>query len=321
MPLFDKTKNSWTIDQNGGNGWQIIQSDNTEIAVTSFDYCMRSFTVDVNYLPENIISHKYILIFRTSVRGTPPQTNDLWNAGIEFYNEYQQFLGGVHMKSKAYSKSLMKGEMLQAETDWKEHTIEFSTSRIPEADAQKIRFIRFFEIGKDVEYWAGNYGAQFKSEFISAVKYSQDKDITSYLPPKRVCELPIHTYLNDGLGDSLFIDGKRQWSDPARFYNNYSDFDFNFPYRSMVYCHHNLSLSQYVSEAWNGGSSLKFEGVLAAGESASIKLFKTQIAPKDRLFCDLNFKLNSGQIDLSVLAKFDDGKTYAFVLDKRLPRN
>lgn len=56
--------------------------------------------------------------------------------------------------------------------------------------------------------------------------------------PKRVCELPIHTYLNDGLGDSLFIDGKRQWSDPARFYNNYSDFDFNFPYRSMVVLFH-----------------------------------------------------------------------------------
>lgn len=84
----------------------------------------------------------------------------------------------------------MKGEMLQAETDWKEHTIEFSTSRIPEADAQKIRFIRFFEIGKDVEYWAGNYGAQFKSEFISAVKYSQDKDITSYLPVRPLGTFP-----------------------------------------------------------------------------------------------------------------------------------
>ena len=41
----------------------------------------------------------------------------------------------------------------------------------------------------------------------------------------------MHTYYNEGQGESLFIDGIRM-TNPGTYYNNINEFDYNFDFRT-----------------------------------------------------------------------------------------
>ena len=56
-----------------------------------------------------------------------------------------------------------------------------------------------------------------------------NKDLTKYLKTRRILELPIHTYFNEGQGLKFFSDGVMK---SQKLYNNLNDFDYAFPYRT-----------------------------------------------------------------------------------------
>eukprot|EP00825_Cyclidium_porcatum_P014177 TRINITY_DN1757_c0_g1_i1.p1 TRINITY_DN1757_c0_g1~~TRINITY_DN1757_c0_g1_i1.p1 ORF type:complete len:247 (+),score=53.24 TRINITY_DN1757_c0_g1_i1:77-817(+) len=206
---------------------------------------------------------------RQEVRGTPPNTKDPWSAGIEFLTQNYELITQIDMRSQQLTRGklqLNQQSMMYATDKWTEYQIELPTSLLQDNEKNAVRYIRFYEIGKDAEYWGGNYGAQFKSEFIQAYKYTKDNDITHYFKPKPIKCLPIHTYFNDGLGDTLFVDGIRQWESQTKFYNCYADYDFNFPYRSKIYEKQGFQVNQCKGEAWNSGSSLNFIGELKGSQ-------------------------------------------------------
>lgn len=45
-------------------------------------------------------------------------------------------------------------------------------------------YIKFIEAGKDVEYWAGNYGTQFTGESMVYISYDYYKDLLRMIKPK-----------------------------------------------------------------------------------------------------------------------------------------
>ena len=121
--------------------------------------------------------------------------------------------------------------MDQATAEWVSHCLTIDFSKIPMEIRNRVRYAKFIEAGQDIEYWAGHYGTRFCREEMILKSNDPIKDLTKYLKTRRIMELPIHTYFNEGQGVHYWTDGVAQTKLP-KVYNNLNDFDYVFPYRT-----------------------------------------------------------------------------------------
>jgi hypothetical protein len=114
-----------------------------------------------------------------------------------------------------------------------EHWADIQVSILLEQLDPNVRaaatFIKFTEIGRDQEYWAGNFGSQFTGESMSLIIEDPQKDLLKKMSPKRFLDLPIQTYFNDGVGLCCYIDGIKFFNHRGH-YNILNDFDYAFCY-------------------------------------------------------------------------------------------
>ena len=119
--------------------------------------------------------------------------------------------------------------MDEATAEWIPHILSLDFDKMPVDQKARVRYAKFIEVGKDIEYWAGHYGARFCREEMIIKANDPKKDLTKYLKTRRYMELPIHSYFNEGQGMYFYADGIRQTCD---FYNNLNDFDYSFGYKT-----------------------------------------------------------------------------------------
>lgn len=119
--------------------------------------------------------------------------------------------------------------MDRATGHWTPHCLSLDFSKIDLDQKNRVRFAKFIEAGQDIEYWAGHFGTRFCREEMIIKSNDSNKDMTKYLKTKRILEIPIHSYFNEGQGMYFFADGVKQTND---FYNNLNDFDYGFAYRT-----------------------------------------------------------------------------------------
>lgn len=50
--------------------------------------------------------------------------------------------------------------MDQASADWQTISLEFEIAQLDIEVRKKVKFAKFIEMGKDIEYWGGNYGSR-----------------------------------------------------------------------------------------------------------------------------------------------------------------
>lgn len=105
-------------------------------------------------------------------------------------------------------------------------------------------------MGKDVENWAGNYGARFRAESLKLIYSSQSKlenkiaaESTSISPINFSCDF------NYGYGQSYYINGIQQFNHK---WSNLSEFDFSLANQSQ----NGTYWPTFTGKHWIGGSSL-----------------------------------------------------------------
>lgn len=180
--------------------------------------------------------------------------------------------------------------------------------------------MKFTEIGKDQEYWAGNFGAQFSCESVQLIMNDPSKDIVGKMGSRRFYELPIQTYFNHAMGEACYIDGNK-YQAYGGWYNNLNDFDFMqcYPTRKVtelkltncepIELSNNYQCSLYSREAWNGSSCLQIRGLLQSFQGTAIKILKTDITANGNMTISLNVKnLDKNKNMVSVILKFGNDK-------------
>lgn len=113
--------------------------------------------------------------------------------------------------------------------------------------------LRVIEEGKDVEYWAGNFGSRFKEENVVLSTQNKVKNWISTIPIQPInitANQPYITYFNKGQGLNFYFMG----NPIQKNYDSLSDYDI-----PPIYPLNNASDIEISSnEAFIGGSCLRF---------------------------------------------------------------
>ncbi|WP_126992632.1 endo-beta-N-acetylglucosaminidase [Thermosipho globiformans] len=154
-----------------------------------------------------------------------------------------------------------------------------------------------------------------KSEFF---KIQWNKDYEQYKwqsPAKYVVEkspvtsLPFITFFNAGHGYKFFIDGKvakdSEW-------NNRSMMDVFPTYRWKI-DGNDVNISVDYSDAYYGGSSLKFEGKLKKGQETNVTLYLTELKINSTTTLESVIK-GIGNIKVSLVLTYSDNTSKEFPL-------
>ncbi|CAD8152913.1 unnamed protein product [Paramecium octaurelia] len=286
VSLFDKHKNQWVITSNGGSGWKIVQENGEEIAITSFDWCIRTYTIQLSLVSSN---KGGIIQFNARVKGTGPKFEDLYLIGIELYDRQNKCIASIDSFSTKVNKKEIQfnaENVNVADDKWREHTLSIKTT-------EDTQYVKFIEVGKDVELWGGNYGTQFTGESMVYISYDSNKDLLRMIKPKTYEEFPLQTYFNNAVGEAYYIDGQK-FTHYKGYYDNLNDFDYSlsYPTKKIVSqdIQDNWESSICFSDAWNGSSCIKIKGDLQIQKSFLIKLFKTRIDPQGNIIASINIK-------------------------------
>ncbi|MBB6062170.1 endo-beta-N-acetylglucosaminidase D/PKD repeat protein [Thermosipho japonicus] len=171
---------------------------------------------------------------------------------------------------------------------------------------------------KEETFWIAdhpvlNYNS--KSEFF---KIEWNKDYEQYKwqsPAKYVVEkspvtsLPFITFFNVGHGYKFFIDGNvakdSEW-------NNRSMMDVFPTYRWKI-DGNDVNISVDYSDAYYGGSSLKFEGNLKKGQETNVTLYLTDLKINDKTTLESVIK-GIGNIKVSLVLSYSDNTSKEFPL-------
>jgi len=150
---------------------------------------------------------------------------------IELYDNQNKFIASLdsHTKEISFSIHDYSSMMDRASAEWTPYCLQWDFNKLATDQRSRVRFAKFIEVGQDVEYWAGHYGTRFCKEEIVIKSNDPCKDLTKYLKNRRLMELPIHSYFNEGQGLCFWADGVRQSNE---LYNNLNDFDYSFAYRT-----------------------------------------------------------------------------------------
>ncbi|KRX08892.1 hypothetical protein PPERSA_08996 [Pseudocohnilembus persalinus] len=293
--LFDKNKDQWKELIKGGDGWQIVKEENgDEVAITSYNPCSRQFQVNVEEL--NIPQFQDLNIqFSFEVKGTPPKTDDYFNAVLFVQDKNYQHITSKDIKGEEVIRN-QQIQLYKTTENWEKHTITIS---LPQWILQEVKYLKIFEKGQDAEHWGGHFGARFKNEEFKIInQYDLNQDFTHHLNRKKIQNLPFHTYFNlaqgqyhiEGQKIQQQIENNNQQS--SKFtYDNLNDFDFFFPQTTKIIQNlkyitpqneevniskrqlkiHDLQLNYDI--AWNGSNSIQLK--ISEEEEQILKICKT----------------------------------------------
>nr|XP_021151333.1 cytosolic endo-beta-N-acetylglucosaminidase [Columba livia] len=116
--------------------------------------------------------------------------------------------------------------------------------------------------------------------------------LAEYLPTHSICTLPLATSFSLGMGTSRFLAGKEEEAGPW--------YDLSAQEIQPLYpeCEGKLSTSCCLQDAWSGGSSLRVQGTIPAGEErVAIRLFSLQMPAPPKVFLTLLYKLEGSHPD------------------------
>ncbi|KAM4674748.1 cytosolic endo-beta-N-acetylglucosaminidase [Amazona ochrocephala] len=132
--------------------------------------------------------------------------------------------------------------------------------------------------------------------------------LSEYLLTHSICTLPLATSFSLGMGTSRFLDGKVEEAGPW--------YDLSAQEIQPLYPEHEgrLSTSCCLQDAWCGGSSLRLQGIIPAGEErVAIRLFSLQMPAPPKLFLTLLYKLEGPHTEFTValeLTTWDSGSCH-----------
>lgn len=151
----------WNANKIGGNdGWKIIKND--DCWVSSYKWCIRQINVDLNKKFDiNLLNNnkQFIIRIKQSVKGTGPNFKDLYQIIIEFKN----YRGDI-------IKRIDEGQIILSQ-EWKHLCWQYHVT-----DNNKITNIVITEKAKDIEYWAGHFGAKLSSPIITLLFNQTDNN-------------------------------------------------------------------------------------------------------------------------------------------------
>jgi len=142
----------------------------------------------------------------------------------------------------------------------------------------------------------------------SIVDGSGFKGISNWVPAASVINmLPFETSFNTGHGRKKFVEGAQTgFSD----WHNVSNQEILPTWQFAVEGNQSIEAFFNFNDAYNGGNSIKFDGMITGGSPSSIKLYKTNLTVGTETVLELTYKL--GQIadtNMEVLLAFDDNPT------------
>lgn len=142
----------------------------------------------------------------------------------------------------------------------------------------------------------------------SQVDASGFKGISNWVPASStISSLPFETCFNTGHGRRKFVGGIQTSSND---WHNMSDQDVLPTWQFALEGSSSISASYDFNDAYNGGSSVKFNGMITGGAPSVIKLYKTNLTITTETVLELTYK--TGQIastNMNVLLAFDDNPT------------
>lgn len=148
-------------------------------------------------------------------------------------------------------------------------------------------------------------GADFNP---AQVDVSGFKGISNWVPASStISSLPFETSFNSGHGRKKFVDGVEVGSSD---WHNMSDQEILPTWQFAVEGNQSIAASFDFDDAYNGGNSIKLEGMITGGSPSIIKLYKTNLQVGTETVLELTYK--TGQIaptNMNVLLAFDDNPT------------
>ena len=148
-------------------------------------------------------------------------------------------------------------------------------------------------------------GADFNPAQVDAFGF---KGISNWVPASStITTLPFETSFNSGHGRKEFVEGNQTSSSD---WHNMSDQELLPTWQFAVEGSQSIEASFDFNDAYNGGNSIKFEGMITGGSPTTIKLYKTNLTVGNETELELTYK--TGQIaptNMNVLLAFDDNPT------------
>ena len=142
----------------------------------------------------------------------------------------------------------------------------------------------------------------------SLVDASGFKGVSNWVPASStITSLPFETCFNSGHGRKKFVAGTQTSSSD---WHNMSDQDILPTWQFAVEGNQSIGASFDFNDAYNGGNSVKLDGMITGGSPSTIKLYKTNLTVETETVVELTYK--TGQIaptSIDVLLAFDDNPT------------
>jgi len=142
----------------------------------------------------------------------------------------------------------------------------------------------------------------------SIVDGSGFKGISNWVPASStINSLPFETCFNSGHGRKKFTEGIETSSSD---WHNMSDQELLPTWQFAIEGSTSIAASFDFNDAYNGGSSVKLDGMITGGSPSTIKLYKTNLTVGTETVLELTYK--TGQIaptNIDVLLVFDDNPT------------
>lgn len=164
---------------------------------------------------------------------------------------------------------------------------------------------------KDEALWLGEHPVlKYDSKkLLSEINWEEYEDfrwrgIAPFVVEKTsITSFPFVSHFNAGHGYYFFIDGKKL---STQEWNNRSLQDVFPTYRWKLEGSDDFSIKVDYSDAYYGGTSLKFKGSLSSGEKTKVTLFLTDLKVDSNIILNSAVKLNNGLVHLSVVLTLDD---------------
>lgn len=156
-------------------------------------------------------------------------------------------------------------------------------------DGSNVHSIYYEDGGKDVEYWAGHFGARFSCA--SVIVHAQDTPqcVKKHIKEREIpSELPFSTFFNTGIGEAHFINGKKVKDQP---WNDLRHQEILPTFRHMILQgERSLNMSWNYNQSFNGGSCLSLIGPMIGKSHSVFALFATSflVEQEDLLFVEVN---------------------------------
>lgn len=209
---------NWTVDPKAKQRFKACEDRTLSTGyflVASHRWCRRRVVVP---LPDSY----HAVRGEVMVRGSPPGNADFFELTMELLDSDKRV---IETKTTG---------VLETTEDWRTYFLESTV---------QAKFVAWAEAGIDGKNWAGHFGSRFTS---TAVLVLQGEECMDALLPPRAIPVPLHTWFNEGMGDTLYRRGKAIYSN---HWNSIADADAFPIYETFL-------RTGYTPKAYHGTSSL-----------------------------------------------------------------